>query len=562
MKRIFFLLSILTSLLPLQAQNEGVHETAKQLEIFNSIVRELHLYYVDSLDAKDLMEKTVDYMLYRLDPYTEYYPKEQKSDIKQLTTGQYGGIGSPIHVNKNLGRCIFAYPFEGMPADQAGIRTGDVIMRIDGKDTGVVGAENPNSYNARISESLRGKPGTTLEVSVERPGTEGLLTFRLTRRNIEQPTVTYSDILQDSVGYILLNGFTQDTHKEFRNAFSDLKQRGAKRLIIDLRFNPGGLIREAIEIVNFFIPRGKEVVSIKGKSLAKPVVYKTTKLPLDETMPIAVIVNNESASASEITAGVLQDYDRAVVVGQRTFGKGLVQETHELPYGTTLKLTTNKYFIPSGRCVQALDYKNRDNEGRPTHLPDSLAKIFHTRKGRPVRDGGGVMPDIAVAVDSFPNLLGYLASSDELTDYVVDYRRTHPEIAAPKDFRLSREEYAAFRKFLKEKGFTYDRQTKKYLANLRDLAKFEGYEAATRTEFEMLEKKLQHNEDADFTHWESEIRKIVEGAIVADHYYERGRQAYSLRDDKELREALRILCNEAAYRSLLAAPEKGRGAAL
>ncbi len=534
------LLIILLSLSPLLAlaQSKGVHEAAKQLEIFNALYKDLYLNYVDTLDSKDLMKKSIDYMLYQIDPYTQYYPEERLSELKQMTTGLYGGIGSPIHVHKAHGRSIFAYPFEGMPADKAGLRTGDIIMSIAGKDVGTVGNGNANEYNAKISEALRGTPDTELILTIRRPGTDSLHTFKIIRKNIEQPSVNYAGIMQDSIGYINLTGFTQDTHKEFRKAFISLKERGAKRLIIDLRFNPGGIIGEAVELVNLFIPKGKEVVIIKGKNLETPRVYKTEKMPLDETMPLAVLVNEESASAAEIVSGALQDYDRAVIVGRRTYGKGLVQETHDLVYGTTLKLTTNKYYIPSGRCVQALDYKNRDANGYPTALPDSLSKTFYTAAGRPVKDGGGITPDIVVEADSFPNLLGYLAASDELIDFVVDYRAKHPTIAAPENFRLTAEEYADFRKFLKERGFTYDRQTQKYLENLRSLAKFEGYEAATKAEFEALKKKLEHNEDADFTHWEGEIRKIVEAAIVADYYYEHGRHAYTLRDDKELQAAI------------------------
>ncbi len=538
------------------AQDKSVHDAARQLEIFNAVFKELHLNYVDTLNSKELIEKAIDYMLYQLDPYTEFYPKEAREDVRQMTTGNYGGIGSPIHFHEKHRRSIFVNPFEGMPADEAGVKTGDVIMRIDGKDMGQAEKGKENDYNAKISESLRGVPGTVLELTVQRPGEDSLITLNLTRRAIEQPSVAHAALLQDSIAYILLTGFTRDTHKEFRKAFVNLKEKGAKRLIIDLRFNPGGLIGEAREIVNLFLPRGKEVVAIKGKNLERPTLYMTEHKPLDETMPIAVVVNGESASASEITSGVLQDYDRAVVVGERTFGKGLVQETHDLAYGATLKLTTNKYFIPSGRCVQALDYHKRDASGRPTHLPDSLSKTFLTANGRLVKDGGGITPDIVVKGDSVPNLIAHIANSDLLIDYVVDYRRKHETIAPAEHFTLTGEEYDDFRTFLRENGFTYDRQTEKHLNFLREIARFEGYEEATHAEFDALEKKLKHNEDADFSHWEKEIRKVVESRIIEEYYYASGRYAYALRDDAELRAALKVLCDDAAYRKVLQPKKK------
>lgn len=551
MKKIFLTLCLVLSCLTgLAQQSRHNFETAKQLDIFNSIYKLLDLYYVDTLNAKKNIENAVLYMLDQLDPYTVYYPEDETGELKQMTTGKYAGIGAVISYRKDLNRCIINEPYEGMPAAEAGLRRGDVILSIDGKDTGVCTADDAGDFSSSVSEALRGQPGTQFELRVQRPGRERPMTFKLTRRVVTLPSVIYRTVLSDSIGYVRLDGYTENTARDMRRTIAELKQQGARRLVLDLRGNPGGLMEQAVEVVNLFIPRGKEVLSMRGKVAERNATYKTKGEPLDVEIPLVVLVDFGTASSAEITAGALQDYDRAVIAGRRTYGKGLVQETRQLPYGNVLKLTTSKYYIPSGRCVQAYTFK----DGTPQHLPDSLSKVFKTAAGRTVRDGGGITPDVEVELDSLPTLITYLALSDQLFDYTVHYRGTHATIAPPESFRLSDAEYAEFRQYLKDHGFTYDRQSRSVLDLLRHVAEREGYAEEAKAEFDALEAKLTHNEDFDFTRWEKEIRQLVERAIILDYYYQAGQAAYDLRDDKDLKEALRIVCDDARYRTLLAPP--------
>lgn len=549
-----YLLSLLCALLtlPVAAQTPSRHnfETAKQLDIFNSLYRDLDLYYVDTLDAKKNIENAIFYMLDQLDPYTEYFPENETESLKQLTTGKYAGIGAVIQTRKDLGRCVIAGPYEGMPAVEAGLRRGDIILAIDGHDTGELGTQDPNAYSTAVSNALRGQPGTTFELRVHRPGTGKELTFKVTRRTIVLPSVTCATLVGDSIGYVLLNGYTENTARDVRRAYVDLKQQGARRLILDLRGNPGGLMGEAVKLVNLFIPRGKEVVTTRGKVKENTASYKTEGEPFDTSVPLAVLTDFGTASSAEITSGALQDYDRAVIIGQRTYGKGLVQESREMPYNGALKLTTSKYYIPSGRCIQAYKFEN----GAPVHLPDSLTHEFRTAAGRPVRDGGGITPDVVVATDSLPNLLAYLSLSDVLSDYCTEYRNTHPAIAAPAAFRLTDAEYAAFCAYLKAHKFTYDRQSRRLLDELRRVAKAEGYAEEAKAELDALEAKLSHNEDFDFSHWRPEISRLVEQTLVSYYYYDRGAVLYSLGSDKTVNAALGILRDDARYRALLAPP--------
>lgn len=552
-KRLFALLCLLIGCLPTYLCSQTANhnfEVAKNLDIFNALYRELDLYYVDTLDASKNINNAAQYMLSMLDPYTEYYAEQNTDDLKQLTTGKYAGIGMLTRFRPDLKRSIAYSPFADMPAAQAGMRAGDIIIGIDGRNIDPCTSDDNEeqvAYSSDIVSKMRGEAGTTFEIKVRRPYTNKVYTFTITRRNILRPSVTLAAMAADSVGYIKLSQFIEGTSNEIRRSLVELKQKGARKLILDLRGNPGGVLEEAVKTVNLFIPRGREVVSTRGKVKELNHTYRTTLDAQDTDLPIVVLTNGGSASAAEITSGALQDYDRAVIMGQRTYGKGLVQQSRELPYKAILKLTTGKYYIPSGRCVQA--YKFED--GEPIHLADSLSHEFHTANGRIVRDGGGITPDITLKKDSIPNLLLYLENSDQLFDFCTQYRNTHAQIASAEDFRLTDDEYTDFCAFMKKNDFSYDRQSLRLLKSLRQVAQFEGYGAQATAELDALEKKLQHNEDYDFRHWENEIRCIVEAAIVERYYYESGREAYQLQKDKEVKQAVELLNNRYQIHKIL-----------
>lgn len=515
-------------------------EVAKNLDIFNSAYRDLDLYYVDTLNAKKNIDNALNYMLEMLDPYTEYYSEDNTESLRQMTTGKYAGIGAVISYREDIDRCIISKPYMNMPAAQAGLLPGDIILSIDGKSIAVCGKKDSKSsseYSSDISSKLRGEPGTTFELKVRRLGTNKTYTFKITRRQITMPSVTLSTIVADSVGYICLSQFVEGTSNEVRRAMVDLKQKGARSLILDLRDNLGGVLDEAVKTVNLFIPRGREIVSTRGKVKEMNRTYKTTLDAQDSDIPLIVLTNEYSASAAEITSGALQDYDRALIMGRRTYGKGLVQQSRELPYKSILKLTTAKYYIPSGRCIQAYSFK----DGIPVHLPDSLSKEFRTAAGRIVRDGGGITPDIEIKTDSFPNLIAYLETSNQLFDYCVSYRNNHPTIASPTTFHLTDKEYDEFCQFMKQHNFNYDKQSLRILKSLREVAHFEGYDTDAATELDALEKKLQHNEDYDFKRWEKEIRQVVEAALIENYYYDVGREEYELKNDKDVHSAVEMM---------------------
>lgn len=545
--------------LPATAQKNHNFEVSKNLEIFNNLFKQLDLYYVDTLDADKLVKTATGSMLNTLDPYTEYYPDDERDDLKQMLTGKYAGIGSLIHYSKNEDRCIISEPFENMPAAKGGLKAGDVILSIAGKEFGPKGSQNTNEFTESVSNALRGEPGTSFIVKIQRPGEDKPREIKLTRRAIKTPPISYYGMIAENTGYIYLSSFPEGAATDVRRAVIDLKQKGAKQLVLDLRNNGGGSMQEAIDLVNLFIGKGKTVVELKGKIKSANETYKTQREALDPDIPLAVLVNGNTASSSEITAGTLQDYDRAVVIGTRTYGKGLVQQTRPLPYDGVLKLTTSRYYIPSGRCIQAIDYSHRAANGAVNRIPDSLTNVFHTAAGRPVRDGGGIMPDSVVKVDSVANIVLYLnpgmITSDVLFNFVTEYTHRHATIDPPEKFDISDEEYENFKRYAKEHNFTYDRQSVKLLDNLKKVAKFEGYDVAE--DIKALEAKLTHNEDYDFEHWKPEIKKLLNNEIMLRYYYRRGLIRNSLNNDKTLDTALAVLNNPQEYRKMLA-PQPGQ----
>lgn len=533
-----------------QAQKDHFFEVGKQLDVFNNIYKQLDMLYVDSLDAAETIGTSIDAMLKSLDPYTEYYPEEKLHELKSIYTGNiYAGIGSTVHFSRRYGNVCIMEPYEGTPAAEAGLRMGDIVLSVD--DTSMVGRDV-----AYVSSHLRGEAGTSFVLKIRRPSTGKVMQMKITRRQIQNAVIPYYGLQPDSIGYMLLSSFTENSSKEVRRAFIEMKRQGMKALVFDLRGNGGGSEQEAVSIVNMFVPKGQLIVSNRGRLQKANRDYLTTLEPIDTLMPVAVLVNGGTASASEITCGALQDLDRAVVLGTRTFGKGLVQTAIELPYNGSLKLTSYKYYIPSGRCIQAINYRHGQG-GYTEHIADSLTKVFYTRNGREVRDGGGISPDVEVRPDSLANIAWYLQnpsandSSDVLFDYELDYFLSHPSVAAPADFHLTDADYADFKQRVINSGFSYDPGSDKALKTLVDVAKFEGYYDDAREEFEQLERKLRHDLDKDLEKNKEVIREMLETDIIAFYNYQRGAIEVGLRYDKPFREACRLLSDEAEYRRLL-----------
>ena len=532
-------------------------QISKNLDIFNSIFKELDMFYVDTVNAEKMIQTGVEGMLSLTDPYTEYYPEEEVSSLKEMTTGKYGGIGAAIRYYEAKDRIAVVEPTEGMPAAEAGVKAGDIILSVGGKEM-VRGDMKPQEFSSKVSEALRGEPGTSFVLKVLRPlkNDSTVMEFKITRKNIRTNPVPYYGMVKDSIGYLALSSFTENSAKDFKKAFIELKQKGAKSLIIDLRDNGGGSLSEAVDIVNLYVPKGQEIVMTKGKVRQAQGSYKTQNEPVDTQIPLAVLVNGATASASEIVSGSLQDLDRAVVIGSRTFGKGLVQTIRPLPYNGTLKVTTSKYYIPSGRCIQAIDYAKKNADGSVARTPDSLTTVFHTAAGREVRDGGGIRPDIEVKGDKIPNIVFYLMNDDLIFDYATQYCWNHPTLASVDDFKLTDADYEAFKKLVKSRNFTYDRQSEKMLKSLKEIAEFEGYMTEAAEEFKALEKKLNHNLDRDLDYFAKPIKEYISQEIVTRHFYQRGAAMERLKDDTDLEEAIKILQNPVRYREILSAPVK------
>ena len=554
MKKVLISLLMVLLAAPAFAQIDRDHDfkTAKNMDIFNSIYKNLDLMYVDTLDAQEVVGNGIKAMLGSLDPYTTYYPEEKVNELKNMLTGKYAGVGAVVRYNFQLQRVCISEPYENMPAAEVGLKKGDIILSIDNEDM-------TNKDVAYVSDHLRGDPGTSFIIKVKRPSTGKTLKMKITRRTIQMPFLPYYGMLEGGFGYINFNSFTDNCAKDVRRAFIDLKKQGAKGLVFDLRNNGGGSVSEAVSIINMFLPKGKTVLKMQGKLQRSNKEYKTSVEPVDSVMPMVVLVNGNSASASEIMSGSLQDYDRAIILGTRTYGKGLVQTTMDLPYNGQMKLTTAKYYIPSGRCVQALNYKHAKG-GYVEHVPDSLTKVFYTANGREVRDGGGVKPDVEVKPDSLPNIAFYLAgardSNEVMLNYEVDYIAKHPTIAPAKDFALTDADYDEFKARVLKADFKYDRETEKYLKDLEKLAKFEGYYDDAKPEFEALKKKLSHNVAKDLDYNKEYIKQLLENEIVAAYYFQAGAIQNSLRYDKQIKEAVKLLNSPEEYSKILRPAKK------
>lgn len=549
--KILSLILALALLVPAHAQNEHSFSVSKNLDIFNSIYRQLDLFYVDSLEADKIVRVGIDAMLNELDPYTSYFPEEDMQDLKMMTTGKYGGVGSIIRQRKDSTGVIIFEPYPDMPAAEVGLQVGDLMLEIDGKSL-------KGQNTSEVSEQLRGEPGTTFVLKVQRPGEKKTREFKITRRNIKKSALPYYG-MYGNAGYIHLTEFIENCSKDVRKAFINLKEQGAKTLILDLRDNHGGLLTEAVDIVNLFVPKGLTIVETRGKLSAASSKYVTNNEPLDLDVPIVVLVNKETASAAEIVAGALQDLDRAVIVGNSTYGKGLVQSPRDLPYNGSIKLTTAKYYIPSGRCVQAIDYKKEREAaelyrttGKRINTKDSIAhKTFHTAGGREVTEGSGVKPDIDVAHDTLSNIVFYLSDDDVLVDWGTRYFQKHPSIPAVRDFALTDADYEDFKDMVKASGFKYDRLSVKRLEDLKKTMRFEGYYEEAKDLLESLEAKLAHNLDKEMDRKKTDILKIMSLEVVKRYYYQAGMAEEALKGDKDLEKAIEIVSDQSEYNKIL-----------
>lgn len=542
------LLLLVSCIMPGKAQKDNRFEVSKNLDIFNALVKETEMFYVDSIDVEKTIRRGIDAMLEGLDPYTEYIPEQEMETLKIMTTGEYGGIGSYIRQRNANGGVMIAEPNEGMPAALAGLKAGDLILAVDTVDVS-------HFTNDKVSELLKGVPNTKVVLTIQRPGEKKPRKVEIIRKQIQVKQVTYYGVRNDSVGYIYLKGFTDKSAGEVKAAFEDLKKNHhITSLILDLRNNGGGVLEGAVQIVGMFVPKGSEVISTKGKIKQWDRTYRTSTEPIDTVMPMAVLINGASASAAEIVSGALQDLDRAVLIGQRSFGKGLVQSTRDLPYDGKLKVTMSKYYIPSGRCIQQIDYTHRKEDGSVAAIPDSLTSVFYTSKGRPVRDGGGVRPEFEVKEPKMPTLMYYLATDTVFFDFVTNWAMEHKEIAPVDQFAVTDEDFEALKAYAKEKNFSYDRQSEKALKNLKEVAEFEGYLEGDSTLFTALETKLTPNLEQDFDRFKDQIKKLLASEIVKRYYYQSGELIQNLKEDDVLEKALEVLADPQLYTRTLSTP--------
>ncbi len=517
-------------------------EISKHLNIYATLFRDINMFYVDEINPGDLVTTSIKAMLKSLDPYTVYYPESEMEDVKLMTTGEYAGIGSII--SKKGDKVIIREPYKNSPAAKAGLLPGDIILSIDGNST-----KGKNTDD--VSTMLKGQPGKEITIKVQREYQDKPLEKKAIREKIQIPSVPFYGLVNDSTGYIYLTSFTDKSANDVRTALIDLKNKGAKSMILDLRGNTGGLLDQAVEIVNYFVPKNSKVVSTKGKVKQWDKEYNADKNPIAPDMPLAVLIDRGSASASEIVSGALQDLDRAVLIGERSFGKGLVQTVRDLAYNTKLKVTTAKYYIPSGRCIQALDYSHRNADGSVGKVPDSLITEYSTKNGRKVYDGGGISPDITIEAEEIAKITQELVIQDITFDFVNNYALRHPEVAPIKDFKLSDDVYNEFKQYLKEKKFSYETESQQMLEKLIKTAKAEKYFDNTKKEIEKLQKEFAHSIDRDMNLFQNEIKSFLTEQFIQRYYYLEGVIEYKMKHDKEIDKAVEILANKDEYQKIL-----------
>jgi carboxyl-terminal processing protease len=518
-------------------------EISKNLDIFYTLFRELNLFYVEDIKPEKLIKTGIDDMLESLDPYTTYIPESEMDDFKFMTTGEYGGIGALI--SKRGDKIIVAEPYEGFPAQKAGLKAGDIFVELDGKSVS-------ESTVEEVSAGLKGPAKKLLKLKMLRPDSKKTFDVDLVREEIKIDPVTYSGMLDANTGYMRLSSFTDGCADRIKDSFVELRdKKGATSMIIDLRSNPGGLLGEAVKMVNLFVKHGEEVVSTKGKVAQWDKTYRATEQPIDTIMPLIILVNRGSASASEIVAGALQDLDRAVIMGKRTFGKGLVQTTRDLSYNSKLKVTTAKYYIPSGRCIQALDYAHRNKDGSVGNIPDSLIHEFATKDGRKVFDGGGIVPDVKLDQDTLCDLAYKLIQENIIFDYATGFAASHPSILPPDQFQIDEQIFEDFHQFIGTRKFTYESRSEQVLKGLIETAKRERSYDDTKAEFEALEKKLTINVEADLKKFRKEVCSVLADEIVTRYYFQKGAVIASFREDTDLDRAKLLVANNREYQSIL-----------
>ena len=517
-------------------------EIAKNLDIYSSLLRQLDEHYVDEINVNDLVKTSIDGMLDKLDPYTVYYPESDLEEFKLMTTGQYGGIGSTIQQDSNY--VIFSEPYEGSPAYSAGIQPGDKIISIEGKS--MKGASVSD-----VSNLLKGQPGTKVKITIQPYGNNKTISKEIVREEIKFPNISYSGMIDNQIGYVKLDQFTENAANDVKTAFTQLKNNGMKKFVLDLRDNGGGLLNEAIDIVNLFIDKGNIIVTTKGKNPKQTQTFATSKTALDNQIPIVVLVNRNSASASEIVSGSLQDFDRAVLIGERTFGKGLVQNILPLSYNTRVKVTVSKYYIPSGRCIQGIDYSDKDENGISKHKADSSATAFKTKNGRTVYDYGGVEPDINVEIEPYSTVLLAMFAQQIIFNYANEYKLKHHSIAPAKEFRITDEIYQDFTKFVKTKNLAYETFTEKQIKNLKTSVENDKFSDKINKQISDLEQSVKEEKANDLVRYRKEISQLLQMEIVERYYAQKGRIENSLSIDPDLNKAIEILNNDKTYHSIL-----------